>query len=108
MEPDIMHMLMNGGANLAFGIFLYSQNKDLQKRADEREAKQDRKEEELRARYDKVISELQAKEDTIRRELVTEINDLDKRMSLLEQKTNMVAEIVQEIKNKFVRVTNAG
>lgn len=108
MEPDIMQMLLNGGANLAFAIFLYSQNKDLQKRADEREEKQDRKEEELRARYDKVIADLQAKEDTIRRELVAEINDLDKRMSLLEQKTNMVAEIVQEIKNKFVRVTNAG
>ena len=108
MEPDIMQLFMSGGANFAFGVFLYMQNKDLQKRADEREAKQEKKEEELRLRYDKVITDLQVREENIRKDLVTEMNDLDKRMSLLEQKVQIVAEVVQEIKNKFVRVTNAG
>ena len=107
MEPDIMQMIMSGGANLAFAIFLYQQNKDLQKRADEREAKQDRKEEALRQRYDLVIKDLQDKEEAMRREIVAEVNDMDKRLSLLEQKVDMVVTIVNEIKAKFVRVTNA-
>ena len=107
MEPEITQMLLNGGANLAFGIFLYTQNKDLQKRADVREEKQEQKEEELRQRYDKVIKELQVKEETIRKELVKEVTDMDKQLSLLEQKVDMISTIVQEIKAKFVRVSNA-
>jgi len=107
MEPDIMQLFMSGGANFAFGVFLYMQNKDLQKRADAREAKQEQKEEELRSRYDTVIKELQAKEETMRKELVKEVTDMDKQLSLLEQKVDMVASVVQEIKAKFVRVSNA-
>jgi uncharacterized protein HemX len=107
MEPDIMQLFMSGGANFAFGVFLYMQNKDLQKRADAREAKQEQKEEELRQRYDVVIKELQAKEETMRKELVKEVTDMDKQLSLLEQKVDMVSTIVQEIKAKFVRVSNA-
>lgn len=107
MEPDIMQLFMSGGANFAFGVFLYMQNKDLQKRADAREAKQEQKEEELRSRYDIVIKELQAKEETMRKELVKEVTDMDKQLSLLEQKVDMVSTIVQEIKAKFVRVSNA-
>jgi uncharacterized protein HemX len=107
MEPDIMQLFMSGGANFAFGVFLYMQNKDLQKRADAREAKQEQKEEELRQRYDTVIKDLQAKEETMRKELVKEVTDMDKQLSLLEQKVDMVSTIVQEIKAKFVRVSNA-
>lgn len=107
MEPDIMQLFMSGGANFAFGVFLYMQNKDLQKRADAREAKQEQKEEELRSRYDTVIKDLQAKEETMRKELVKEVTDMDKQLSLLEQKVDMVSTIVQEIKAKFVRVSNA-
>ena len=107
MEPDIMQLFMSGGANFAFGVFLYMQNKDLQKRADAREAKQEQKEEELRQRYDIVIKDLQAKEETMRKELVKEVTDMDKQLSLLEQKVDMVSTIVQEIKAKFVRVSNA-
>jgi len=107
MEPDIMQLFMSGGANFAFGVFLYMQNKDLQKRADTREAKQEQKEEELRQRYDVVIKELQTKEENMRKELVKEVTDMDKQLSLLEQKVDMVASVVQEIKAKFVRVSNA-
>lgn len=107
MEPDIMQLFMSGGANFAFGVFLYMQNKDLQKRADAREAKQEQKEEELRQRYDVVIKDLQAKEENMRKELVKEVTDMDKQLSLLEQKVDMVSTIVQEIKAKFVRVSNA-
>ena len=108
MEPDIMQLFMSGGANFAFGVFLYMQNKDLQKRADAREAKQEQKEEELRQRYDVVIKDLQAKEENMRKELVKEVTHMDKQLSLLEQKVDMVSTIVQEIKAKFVRVSNAG
>ena len=108
MEPDIMQLFMSGGANFAFGVFLYMQNKDLQKRADAREAKQEQREEELRSRYDTVIKDLQAKEENMRKELVKEVTDMDKQLSLLEQKVDMVSTIVQEIKAKFVRVSNAG
>jgi len=107
MEPDIMQLFMSGGANFAFGVFLYMQNKDLQKRADAREAKQEQKEEELRQRYDVVIKDLQDKEENMRKELVKEVTDMDKQLSLLEQKVDTVAAVVQEIKAKFVRVSNA-
>ena len=43
METELMQLLMSGGANVAFGIFLYKQNQDLQKRADERERKAEEK-----------------------------------------------------------------
>jgi predicted nucleic acid-binding Zn-ribbon protein len=104
MEQEFINLLLNGGANIAFGMFLYMQNKELQKRADSREAKQEKKEEDLRARYDKVISDMQTREDAIRKELVSEINDLDKRLTMLETKIEHIFNIVDEIKAKFVRV----
>ncbi len=107
MEPDVMQMIMSGGANVAFAIFLYQQNKDLQKRADEREAKQERKEEELRARYDLVIKDLQDKEEAVRKEIVAEVNDMDKRLSLLEQSITTLSTIISEIKASLIRVDNA-
>jgi seryl-tRNA synthetase len=103
-EQDIIHLLMNGGSNVAFAIFLYWQYIEQRKRADEREAKQDIREKELRDRYDKVISDMQAREDAMRNEIVKEINDLDKRMSLLEQKLEQITTIVNEIKARFQRV----
>jgi len=104
MEQDIIHLMMNGGSNVAFGIFLYWQYMEQRKRADEREAKQEAREKELRDRYDKVIADLQAREDAMRVEIVKEINDLDKRMSLLEQKLEQINIIVGEIQNRFQRV----
>ena len=58
----------------------------------------------MRDRYDKVIVDLQAREDAIRSEIVKEISDLDKRMSLLEQKLEQINRIVEEIKARFTRV----
>lgn len=104
MEEQLVHLLLNGGANLAFGLFLYKQNAEIQRRADEREAKQEAKEKELRDRYDRVISEMQSREDTMRRELVSEINDLEKKVTVLEQKLEHIMKIVDEIKTRFVRV----
>ena len=46
MEGEMLQLLMSGGANVAFAVFLYTQNKDLQRRADEREAKAEIDEEE--------------------------------------------------------------
>jgi tRNA C32,U32 (ribose-2'-O)-methylase TrmJ len=103
-EQDIIHLMMNGGSNVAFGIFLYWQYMEQRKRADERETKQDARERELRERYDKVIQDMQAREDAMRNEIVKEINDLDKRMSLLEQKLDIVSKIVEDIKARFMRV----
>ena len=103
-EQDVFHILMNGGANAAFAAFLWWQNREQQKRADDREIKQENRERELRERYDSVIKDLQAREDAMRGQIVKEINDLDKRMSLLEQKLESINKIVEEIKARFVRV----
>ncbi len=107
METEMINMLMSGGANLAFAVFLYQQNKDLQRRADERELKQERKEEELRNRYDQVIRDLQTREELVRNELVNDVNNLDKRMSLLEQSITTLSTIISEIKASLIRVDNA-
>ncbi len=103
-EQDVIQILMNGGANAAFAAFLWWQNRDQQARADKREKKQELREQQLRDRYDKVITDLQAREDAIRTEIVKEINDLDKRMSLLEQKLEQITIIVNEIKARFQQV----
>ena len=66
--------------------------------------KQELREKELRDRYDKVIVDMQAREDAMRTQIVKEINDLDKRMSLLEQKLEQITIIVNEIKARFQRV----
>ena len=104
VEQDFIHLLMNGGSNVAFGVFLYWQYMQQQKRGDERELKQEAREKELRDRYDKVIADLQAREDAMRVEIIKEINDLDKRMSLLEQKLDTISKVVEEIKARFQRV----
>ena len=107
MEGDVVQLLMSGGANVAFAIFLYSQNKDLQRRADEREEKAEQKELELRARYDGVIKDMQANEETIRETIVQEMTDIDKRMSLLEQSVTTLSTMISEIKASLIRVDNA-
>ena len=104
MEENLIHLMLNGGANIAFGLFLYMQNKELQKRADDREAKQDQKEQDLRDRYDRVIADMQQREDTIRRELVSEINELERKVTTLETKIEHIFKIVDEIKARFVTV----
>ena len=107
MEGEVVQLLMSGGANVAFAIFLYSQNKDLQRRADEREEKAEQKEIELRARYDGVIKDMQEKEEAIRKTIVQEMTDLDKRMSLVEQSLGTLSTMISEIKASLIRVDNA-
>ena len=107
MEDSMLQMLMSGGANVAFAVFLYTQNKDLQRRADEREEKAEQKETELRARYDTVIEGMQLKEEAMRETIVQEMTDLDKRMSLLEQSVTTLSTMISEIKASLIRVDNA-
>ncbi len=107
MEGEVVQLLMSGGANVAFAIFLYTQNKDLQRRADEREVKAEQKEAELRARYDSVIQDMQEKEQAIRETIVQEMTDLDKRMSLVEQSLSTLSTMISEIKASLIRVNNA-
>tara|TARA_R110002020_G_scaffold247690_2_gene461644 strand:+ start:5531 stop:5857 length:327 start_codon:yes stop_codon:yes gene_type:complete len=107
MEGEVVQLLMSGGANVAFAIFLYTQNKDLQRRADEREEKAEQKEVDLRARYDGVIKDMQDKEEAIRKTIVQEMTDLDKRMSLVEQSLATLSTMISEIKASLIRVDNA-
>jgi tRNA C32,U32 (ribose-2'-O)-methylase TrmJ len=107
MEGEIIQLLISGGANAAFGVYLYTQNKDLQKRADERESKAEKKVEQLRARYDKVISDMQQDEKIVRETILQEIHSLDKRMSLLEQSVTTLSTIISEIKAALIRVNSA-
>ena len=90
---------MQGGSNVAFAMFLLWQYKEQQRRSDKREK-------DLRDRYDKVIVDLQSREDKMREEVVKEISDLDKRMSLLEQSLQNIQSIVEEIKRQFVTIRN--
>ena len=55
MDEPLTNLLLNGGANAAFAVFLLWQYKDQQKRADEREAKNEVREKELRTRYDDIM-----------------------------------------------------
>tara|TARA_Y100000766_G_C18457914_1_gene389115 strand:- start:179 stop:478 length:300 start_codon:yes stop_codon:yes gene_type:complete len=95
MEEHMLNALMQGGSNVAFAMFLLWQYKEQQRRSDKREK-------DLRDRYDKVIIDLQSREDKMREEVVKEISDLDKRMSLLEQSLQNIQSIVEEIKRQFV------
>jgi thymidylate synthase len=103
-SDQIMSLLMQGGPNVAFAMFLLWQYKEQQKRADDRETKNEVREKELRERYDKIIGDLYAREDAMRNDIVKEISDLDKRMSLLEQKLDIINKVVEDIKAKFLRV----
>ncbi len=95
----MLNALMQGGSNVAFAMFLLWQYKEQQRRSDKREK-------DLRDRYDKVIVDLQSREDKMREEVVKEISDLDKRMSLLEQSLQNIQSIVEEIKRQFVTIRN--
>jgi len=46
---------------------------------------------------------MQAKEETIRETILQEVNDLDKRMSLLEQSITTLSTIISEIKGSLIR-----
>lgn len=94
----MINVLMQGGSNVAFALFLLWQYKEQQKRSDSREL-------DLRNRYDKVIIDLQSREDKMREDVVKEIGDLDKRMTLLEQKLEMIGAVVNEIKQKVFLTT---
>jgi hypothetical protein len=98
IEENMINVLMQGGSNVAFAMFLLWQYKEQQKRSDSREL-------DLRNRYDKVIIDLQSREDKMREEVVKEIGDLDKRMTLLEQKLEMIGAVVNEIKQKVFLTT---
>ena len=104
MEDPITSLIMNGGANAAFAMFLLWQYKDQQKRADDRETKNDVNIKEMRDRYDDVIKGYQAKEEKIRQTLEKDLTDVERRLSLLEQKVDHIVELCAEIKQKFLRV----
>ena len=104
MEDPVTSLLMNGGANAAFAVFLLWQYKDQQKRADDRETKNDVNIKEMRDRYDDVIKGYQDKEERIRQTLEKDLTDVERRLSLLEQKVDHIVELCAEIKQKFLRV----
>ena len=104
IEEPISNLIMSGGANAAFALFLLWQYKDQQKRADERESKNEANIKELRGRYDDVIRGYQDKEEKIRQSLEKDLTDVERRLSLLEQKVDHIVELCAEIKQKFLRV----
>jgi len=104
IEEPVTQLLMNGGANVAFAMFLLWQYKDQQKRADEREAKNDANIKDLRMRYDEVIKGYREKEEKTRQSLEKDLIEVDKRLSLLEQKVDSIVEMIQEIKLKFAKL----
>ncbi len=107
MEGELLQMLMSGGANVAFAIFLYTQNKELQKRADSREAKAEQKIEELRERYDSVIADYKNKGVEVRDTIVREMAEFEKGISLIEQSMTNISTVIAEIKSALMRVHDA-
>lgn len=105
MEQDLMNVLMNGGANLGFAYFLWWQYKEQQKRADDREARNEIREKELRERYDRVIEGYQAKETEVRQSISKEVQDIDKRLVVVEQKIDRLSDSIEEINAKFLRIS---
>ena len=100
-EEQLLQLILSGGSNIAFGLFLFHQNRQLQQRADEREAKAEKNERDLRNRYDAVIADYQAKETATRETMGKEIAEIDKRLTIIEQKMEHIVETVVEIKNRF-------
>ncbi len=104
MEQELLSLLANGAPNVAFAMFLLWQYKEQQNRSDDREQRYEAQMVDVRARYDKVISDMQVKEDVMRQTVVKEITDLDKKVSLLEQKLDIISKVVDEIKASFTRI----
>ena len=90
---------------MAFAMFLLWQYKEQQKRADAKEIKTEEKEKDLRDRYDKVIADYQNKEAQVRDKISKEITDVDRRLTVMETKVEYIKEAVDDIKQKFLRVS---
>ena len=65
METEIINMLVSGGSNAGFALFLLWQFKRSQAKEEENQARFDAKEKELRDRYDTVIAEYREKESRL-------------------------------------------
>jgi len=86
MEVQIIELLSNGGANVAFAAFLLYQFYHQQKKLDERDSKFVEREDTLRARYDAVIQLYIDKEDKLRDSIVTDIQNIDHQLKIMENK----------------------
>ena len=109
MEAQVIELLANGGANVAFAGFLLYQFYHQQKKLDERDGKFVEREDSLRARYDSVIQLYIEKEDKMRESVVQEIqgidlqlNNLVSRVDEVRTKVVILTETVQELKMREI------
>ena len=76
IETQLLDLIVSGGSNVGFAIFLFWQYNKAEKKSEERELKFEERERDLRNRYDSVIAEYRCKET----ELYSKIESLIKLM----------------------------
>jgi hypothetical protein len=77
LETQLLDLLVSGGSNIGFAVFLFWQYREQKKEASHREEKQEIRERDLRDRYDSVIKEYRAKEEKLHARIEDLIKLLD-------------------------------
>jgi len=104
MDEQLIQLILQGGANVAFALFLFHQNREQKVAFSERELKLESREQELIGRYEKKIDEQQIREDKGRESLNSEVKDMDKRVAVIETKLEAIFLILQEIKALYIKI----
>tara|TARA_R110000787_G_scaffold41052_2_gene101553 strand:- start:1364 stop:1699 length:336 start_codon:yes stop_codon:yes gene_type:complete len=106
MEQELLSMMLQGGTNAIFAAFLFWQNREQKKGFDDRESKLESRENEMIGRYEKKLDEQQIREDAARSSLISDVNDLEKRVVVFEIKLEAIIQSLQELKTMFSQQSN--
>tara|TARA_R110000803_G_scaffold158797_1_gene223048 strand:+ start:191 stop:517 length:327 start_codon:yes stop_codon:yes gene_type:complete len=103
MEQELLSMMLQGGTNAIFAGFLFWQNREQKKGFDDRELKLESRENIMISRYEKKLEEQQVREDAARSSLISDVNDLDKRVAVFEVKLESIFQVLNELKAMFTK-----
>jgi hypothetical protein len=103
MEQELISMILQGGTNAIFAVFLFWQNREQKKGFSDRELKLELREKRIVGRYEKKLDEQQVRDDAARSNLITEVSDLDKRVAVFEIKLESIIQVLNELKVMFAK-----
>ena len=103
MEQELISMILQGGTNAIFAVFLFWQNREQKKGFSDRELKLELREKRIVGRYEKKLDEQQVREDAARSNLISEVDDLDKRVAVFEIKLESIIQVLNELKVMFAK-----
>ena len=103
MDEQLIQLILQGGANVAFALFLFHQNREQKVAFNARELKLELREQELIGRYEKKIHEQQIREDNDKNILSLEVKEMDKRVTVMETQMKSIFKILQELKEMFAK-----